>query len=315
MSALSGAAGGATPVTLSVVIPTYGRQRILRDTLEALLALDLTGCEVLVVDQNAAHDEATGAYLARVADRIRWLRLSPPGLPRARNAGWRAAAGEIVLYLDDDVLPHPGLVEGHRRPYADPAVGGVAGRVVTRGYPLPEHPSPRNRWPGVGWLFFNLAQTAPAEVATARGCNMSFRRSVLAELGGFDERYAPSPYRNESDLCFRLRRRGYRLRFEPLAAVDHLQHEAGGVRAGGREESLSPSHHVDNFRFFWTHVPWRHRPLTLLVLLAQEFCTRRARAARRPWRVQLRILALMARGAWTALVERRSPAPAPRSPT
>jgi GT2 family glycosyltransferase len=301
------------PVTLSVVIPTFGRQRVLRDTLDALLALDLAGCEVIVVDQNPRHDDATRDYLHAVAGRIRRLPLAPPGLPRARNAGWRAAEGEIVLFLDDDVLPHPGLVAGHRRRYADPAVGGVAGRVVTRGFPLPEHPSPRSRWPGVGWLFFNLAQTVPAEVASARGCNMSFRRSVLAELGGFDERFAPSPYRNESDLCFRLRRRGYRLVFEPEAAVEHLQHEEGGVRAGGRDEALSPSRHVDNFRFFWRHVPWWHRPLTLLVFLAQEFWTRRARALDRSWRDQLRILGLFARGAWVAYRARdaRGEAPPP----
>jgi GT2 family glycosyltransferase len=210
-----------------------------------------------------------------------------------------------VLFLDDDVIPHASLLAGHRGPYADPTVGGVAGRVVTRGFPLPDDPSPRSRWPGVGWLFFNLAQTVPAEVATARGCNMSFRRSVLEELGGFDERFAPSPYRNDSDLCFRLRRRGYRLVFEPAAAVDHLQDAQGGVRTGRPDEALSLSHHVDNFRFFWEHVPWRHRPLTVLVFLAQEFATRRARALGRSWRDQLRVLGLFARGAWLSHRERR----------
>ncbi len=284
-------------LTLSIVIPTYGRNEVLCQTLRALLALDLRGGEIIVVDQNVEHDPLTRDYLASIAHRIRHLH-EPPSLPRARNVGWKAAAGDVVLYLDDDVIPHEGLVESHRRAYDDSTVGGVAGRVRTIGFPAPESPAPRARWPAIGWLFFNLAQTAPAEVATARGCNMSFRRAVLEELGGFDERYAPSPYRNESDFCFRVRRRGYRLVFVPCAAVDHLMHESGGVRAAGGDESLRPSHHVDNFRFFWTHIPWRHRPVTLLVFLAQEFLTRRARAARRGWRKKGRILWLFARGMW-----------------
>jgi len=277
------------------VVPTYGREEVLCETLRSLLGLDLQGCEITVVDQNARHEPLTHDYLSSIAGRIRLLQQSP-SLPRARNAGWRAAAGDIVLYLDDDVIPHPGLIEAHCRAYDNPAVGGVAGRVRTIGFPAPEVPASRSRWPVVGWLFFNLAQTVPAEVATARGCNMSFRRALLEELRGFDERYAPSPYRNESDFCFRVRQRGYRLVFVPEAAVDHLMHETGGVRGGGRDESLRPEHHVDNFRFFWTHISWHHRPLTLLAFLAQELLTRRARSAARGWRQNAAVLTLFARG-------------------
>jgi len=95
-----------------------------------------------------------------------------------------------------------------------------------------------------------------------------------------------------------VRQSGYRLAFVPEAAVDHYMHEEGGVRAAARDESLRPEHHVDNFRFFWTHIPWRHRPLTLLAFLAQEFLTRRARSAGRGWRKSVTILALFARGMW-----------------
>ena len=142
---------------------------------------------------------------------------------------------------------------------------------------------------------------------------MSFRRAVIEELGGFDEGYT-APYRGESDFCFRMRRRGYRLVFEPKAAVDHLMHEQGGVRATGKDESLRLQRHVDNFRFFWRNIPWRQRPATLAVFLAQEFLTRRARLARRDWQTNLTILWLFARGMWIAHRQTRSPvrADAPR---
>ena len=292
---------------LSIVIPTYARGRVLCDTLRALLVMDLERCEVIIIDQNVAHEPATRDYLASIAHRIKHVRLDPPSLARARNLGWKMAAADIVLYLDDDVIPHAGLLDGHRGSYDEPAVGGVAGRVVTIGYAASETPSPRSRWPAVGWLFFNLAQTVPCDVASARGCNMSFRRAVIEELGGFDERYT-APYRGESDFCFRMRRRGYRLVFEPKAAVDHLMHEQGGVRTTGKDESLRLQHHVDNFRFFWRNIPWWQQAATLVVFLAQEFLTRRARSARRDWRTNLRILWLFARGMWIAHRQAGSPA-------
>ena len=55
---------------LSVVIPTYARGQVLCDTLRALLAMDLERCEVIVIDQNVAHEPATRDYLASIADRI-----------------------------------------------------------------------------------------------------------------------------------------------------------------------------------------------------------------------------------------------------
>jgi GT2 family glycosyltransferase len=282
---------------VSIVIATYGREGVLCDTLRHLLAVDLGPAEIIVVDQTPRHQPETTAYLESIAERIRLVRLDRPGLPRARNVGWRAARGSIVLYLDDDVIPLPGLVDGHRHAYDDPRVGGVAGRVITTGFPLPDTPSAKSRLPGVGWLFFNFAQTTAAEVDSARGCNMSFRRAVLAEVGGFDERYRSSPCsREESDCCFRVRRLGHRIVFAPEAAVEHLMQASGGTRTIGADTALSPEHHANNVCFFLRNVPWRHRPTTLLVLLIQEFRPGRVGRDRRSWRENLRIIRLLARG-------------------
>ncbi len=288
-----------TDVVLSLVVPTYGREQLLCNTLRHLLAMDLYGSEIIVVDQTPQHDAATREYLASIADRIRYLRSDTPNLPRARNLGWKSARGDVVLFVDDDVIPHPGLLEAHRRGYDDPEVGGVAGRVITTGIPLPEKPSVKSRLPGVGWLFFNFAQATPGEVMSARGCNMSFRREVIEEIGGFDESYTMSPSsREDSDFCFRTVRRGYRLVFEPKAALEHLMHREGGQRTVDRDPALSPAHHINNFYFFWKNIPWRHRPLTFLILLVQEFRPGRAGVRRRSWRANLQICRLFARGVW-----------------
>lgn len=282
---------------MSIVIATYGREGVLCDTLRHLLAADLGPSEIIVVDQTPRHDPETMAYLESINDRIRYMRLERAGLPGARNVGWRAARGHIVLFLDDDVIPFPGLADAHRRAYDDPRVGGVAGRVITTGFPLLETPSVKSRLPGVGWLFFNYAQNVAGEVDSARGCNMSFRRSVLEEAGGFDERYGPSPCsREESDCCFRVRRRGHRIAFAPEAAVEHLMEASGGMRMAGVDSALDPGHHANNFYFVLRNVPWRHRPGTLLVMLIQEFRPGRVGRDARTWRETLRIVRLIAQG-------------------
>jgi GT2 family glycosyltransferase len=176
-------------------------------------------------------------------------------------------------------------------------VGGVAGRVLNRGFPMPDRPAWKSHLPWVGWLFFNFAQTQPCEVWTARGCHMSFRRSALEAVGGFDEGYVPWPAsREETDLCFRLRQRGWRLLFEPRATVEHLMHASGGERVQHRDSALSPTHHANALYFVWKNVPARHRPLTLLVLLIQELRRRPPERSRRSWRERRHVLGLFLQG-------------------
>ncbi len=295
--ATGAAAGPAARAPISVVIPTYRRESVLCDTLRRLLALVPPGGEIIVVDQTPEPAGAVAALVAEAAGRIAYLRLDAPNLPRARNVGWRAASAEIVVYLDDDVIVHDGLLEVHRAAFQAPTVGGVAGRVLTRGFPLPDRPAWKSHLPSIGWLFFNFAQTRPCEVWTARGCHMSFRRTVLDALGGFDERYLPWPAsREETDLCFRLRRAGWRLVFEPRATVEHLMHETGGERVQHRDSALSPMHHANALYFVWKNVPAHQRPLLLLVLLIQELRRQPVGRGRRSWADRGRVLRLFLRG-------------------
>ncbi|ABA20990.1 Glycosyl transferase, family 2 [Trichormus variabilis ATCC 29413] len=225
---------------ISVVIPTYGREEILRDSIVDVLNQDYPNYEVLVVDQSPKHKPEIETYLEEVAaaGKVKWFRLDWASLPGARNYAIRRASGEIVLFIDDDVKLKPGFLAAHAKNYIqNPDVGAVAGRVFDRmklgdsgGNLEIEYLPPEAMDPGVAWYHIDLVHTVkPQQVLTARGCNMSFRREIFTKYGlRFDERFRGSAVREESDFCLRLRQTGYKIWYDPEADLIHLGEETGG---------------------------------------------------------------------------------------
>ena len=120
---------------VSLIIPTYLREKALRDTLEDALQQTHTPLEILVIDQTRSHEPETETLLERLAGegKIHWSRLEWASLPGARNFGVRRAQGDIILFIDDDVRMEPNFVEAHVQNFLDrPEVGAVAGRVLDR---------------------------------------------------------------------------------------------------------------------------------------------------------------------------------------
>lgn len=220
-------------LSVSIVIPTYLREKPLRETLNGILAQHHPSLrEVIVVDQSPSHEPETEAFLSAIMDRIRYLRLERPHVTAARNAGVRAAGGDIVLFFDDDIYPGPDLCQWHLQAYADPSVGGVAGRVHISPFPdLQDYP-----WPDGPDIF---DRNEPGERPFVRGCHMSFRRALILQAGLFDERYVDNAAGEEEDLAFAIRRLGYRIVYEPRAWVIHLMAPTGGCRAktGNRRDT------------------------------------------------------------------------------
>lgn len=225
---------------ISVIIPTYGREAVLRETIANVLQQDYPQYEVLVIDQTATHESETQQYLDQLASdgKIQWLRVRWASLPGARNYGVRRAQGDVVLFLDDDVQLPAGFLAAHADNYAKNAeVGAVAGRVFDRmkladaipGLQI-EYLPPQAMNPGIAWYHIDLVHTTkPQQVLTARGCNMSFRREIFDKYGvWFDERFRGSAVREESDFCLRLRKTGFKIWYDPAANLIHLGEETGG---------------------------------------------------------------------------------------
>lgn len=199
-------------IRASVVVPTYKRPQLLARCLEALLAqgFDPSAYEVIVADDAACKE--TRQLVACLAERalvsgpaVRYVPVTGRhGPAAARNAGWRAARGPIIAFTDDDCIPQHGWLAAGVAALGE-GVAGAAGKLVV---PCPEIPTDHER---------NIALLAGAEFVTA---NCFYRRAILAEVGGFDERF-PLAWREDSDLFFSVLERGGKVVRVPGAVVVH----------------------------------------------------------------------------------------------
>lgn len=241
---------------ISVIIPTYRRGEILLRTLDLLAHLRQPPGEILVVDQTEAHaPDVERGLKQRVAEgRIQLIRLSPPSIPVAMNTGVRAAQGDLVVFLDDDIIPSPDLIASHRQAHAQhPEAWAVVGRIVQ-----PTVPRMTRQWRPTHLtqdLDFNFNSDQPKWIANMMAGNCSVRRARFLELGGFDENFIPPvSYRFETEFAKRLVAAGGRIWFEPRADLQHLRISRGGTRvAGGHLVSASPRHGVGAYYYMMRH--------------------------------------------------------------
>lgn len=206
---------------LSIIIPTHNRLEQLKKVLQGLekQTWPFNEFEVLVVSDGSTDDTDTFLRSTSTCLHLRALFQSNQGAAAARNLGIAQAAGEIVLFLDDDVVPLPELIEEHLRfhsLYGDTAV--VIGPMLA---PPDYEPSP---W--VRWELEKLAEqyhdmTTGKWSATARQFytgNSSLARRHLLDCGGFDASFRRA---EDVELAYRLAQCGLKFFFNPRAAGYH----------------------------------------------------------------------------------------------
>lgn len=209
---------------VSVIVPTYNRAGILRRCLEALTSQDYPGrLEIIVVDDGSTDE--TRQVVEEFARRngVRYIQQANRGPAAARNRGIAAADGEIIAFTDDDCLPPRDWVRRLVQGYLEhPEVVGVGGRLEPPAEQR-DNPLAQYEW-SVGREVYDAGET---EVIGGFDCpaggtnNMSYRRQVLEEVGGFDESF-PYAAGEDADLKRRICQRGVRLLYVPVPVV-HLQ--------------------------------------------------------------------------------------------
>lgn len=209
----------------SVIVVTLNRSDCVRRCLACLYAQSPPPDEVIIVD--ASTDDHTQALMLDFPE-VHYIRtdVGYGHMTKSRNLGLLHASGDILVFIDDDAFVHPGWLAHLLAPYDDPDVAAVGGLVRQGKNP----PQPWVNVTKIGKLMpdgelyagFDTHSGASIEVDHMMGCNMSFRQTAMAHLGGFRDDFPGTEVCEESDMSLRIRRIGYKIMYSPDAAVTHL---------------------------------------------------------------------------------------------
>ena len=205
---------------ISIVVPTRNRAERLRALLASLAEQQGPAFEVIVVD-NASEDDTlrvVGEADADLDAHIRAIHLPQPMGPAvARNRGWRAAQGELVVFTDDDVVAAPGWLAAIAAAHERDPEAVIQGRT---------EPDPRE----IDRLSaFSRSQHATGPGPWFQTCNIAYPRALLEQLGGFDESFWEAAG-EDTDLGWRAIEAGARVVYEPAALNWHAVHEPGAMQ-------------------------------------------------------------------------------------
>lgn len=240
----------------SLIIPTYNRGEVLCDTIEAALRQDYGDYEVIVVDQTAAHPPAVDARLNSLSQRIRYLQLTPASLPAARNLGVADANGDVLIFIDDDVLITSNYIAGLVKNFKDEDVGAVAGLTLSDQAPSPKDVLPIAKKALRAKSDFGLDEVGA--VTWVNGGNAAYRREALVRAGQWDEYFSGSGWLEDADMGIRIGATGYRLLLDTRVTAFHMYFPNGGCE--NRNPALVTQREIEHMQFhsYYVFKNWQH---------------------------------------------------------
>jgi glycosyltransferase involved in cell wall biosynthesis len=184
---------------VSVIVPTFRRPRVLRETLIALLGLDYPSdrYEIIVIDDGSADETGDVVRdLNRNEPRLLYYVQENRGVAAARNRGARMAGGEILIFIDDDIIVQPTLITQHidtMKEFGDCLVNGHWEFTPDLAAGLAETPFGRFRTKVEQWVKTGISMMPLGgkcfEPSGVTACNLGVRRDTFWSIGGFDEQF------------------------------------------------------------------------------------------------------------------------------
>ncbi|MGB8028394.1 MAG: glycosyltransferase [Terracidiphilus sp.] len=199
-------------MSASIIIPTFNGAKRIGHCLESLCE-QTAGRQVEILVVNDGSNDNITDVVERFAG-VRLISQANAGPAAARNHGAREAAGDVILFTDDDCEPARGWLDAMLEPFMDPEVVGVKGAYRTRQKPLMAR-FVQAEYEDRYRLMAHISNIDFIDTYSA-----AFRRERFVEMGGYDTEF-PVACAEDVELSFRMSARGWQMRFAPGAIVYH----------------------------------------------------------------------------------------------
>lgn len=272
-------------ILASVIIVNWNRRQLLECCLESLAAQRDVPFEVIIIDNGSTDGspDAVRAFVTRVCFPVHLIEnRSNRGFCGANNQGIAVAQGKYVALLNNDAEANPGWLEALVRSLeARPDFGMAAAKILVFEDPRRIdkvghliYPDGQNRGRGTGeWDHGQYDREE--EILWPDGCAALYRKSMLDEIGGFDEDLFA--YGDDAELGMRARLAGWRCIYVPSAVVRHHRGATLGVLSSRRLELIERNRILLAVKHFPLTLLWMNIPWFLLRLLAGAWAGLRGR--------------------------------------
>jgi glycosyltransferase involved in cell wall biosynthesis len=243
---------------ISIIIVTKNRPNDLKKTLKCTTEKKFLGYnsyEIIIVDSSSQEIVNQVKNLVEAAGASTSIPLTylhkAVNMPAARNIGIQHARGDIVLFIDDDLILQKmalsRIVNDFQQFNEAGAIGGIVIEETFKKSLFGTYGKPGIRINPLGLITINLVGGDKiVEVTSVRGCCMSFQKRVLIEVGGFDETYGGTSHCEESDIQARIKGHGYKILYDPCIVSVHV------LSNTSRPKNLvSITSVYENFTYFW----------------------------------------------------------------
>lgn len=215
----------------SIIIPSYNGLHLLEPCIESIQRYTQVPYEIIVVDNKSA--DRTTDYC--ISNKITFISLSNNvAAPVACNKGFRIAAGEQLLLINNDVITSPRWLSNLLVALHSDERVGMVGPVMTNytnsREQIKQNYSNIKRFQRIAEKTNHSDPTKWEVTERLVGSCMLFKRSMMKEIGMLNERFSPE-HNEDNDYCYRARMRGYRL----LMCKDTLVHHEGSTNIIAKE--------------------------------------------------------------------------------
>lgn len=218
---------------VSVIVPTFRRTNVLAETLEALINLDYPQdkYEIIVIDDGSGdHTPDIVASLQRTLPRLTYYSQSNSGVATARNHGARIAQGEVLIFVDDDIIVPSSMIRHHlatMAEFGDCLVNGHWEFAPQLTATLQETPFGRFRLETEEWVKKGLEKflikDCYYEPAGVTACNLGICREHFWQIKGFDEQFPHAGFEDQ-EFSLRAKRSGFRFIYDFELKLWHNDH-------------------------------------------------------------------------------------------